>query len=327
MNKLLIVVGPTGTGKTSLGLKLADKLDGEIISADSRQIYQNIDYSTNKLSVNANENGLVEKRDGYWLQNGKKIHLYDVITPQAEFNVSQYLELAYRRCVEIWERNRVPIVVGGTGFYIDVLIGNRGYGKVLPNSALRNELFPMSLGALQLRLNHLDKDFFLTLSEAEKSNRVRLVRFIEIAESVGAVKKGLLFSPMKKLIHENLVGVKIVGLSTNLTGLYERADQWVNQLTRSRQFINEMQYLNSLEQPAFNLVNGIIIKPGLSFVRGELDEQQMRLIITGEIHDYIRRQIKWFRRRVDVGWFDVQDTDWKAKVAAEIGSWYDANGE
>src|SRR3972149_785788 len=120
MKKLLVIVGPTGTGKTDLALGLAKKFNGEIVSADSRQIYIGMDIGTGKLEVRSKISDVrdVRKEKGSWIVDGIPIHLYDLIAPDETFSVATYQQLAYKKIADIHKRSKLPILVGGTGLYI-----------------------------------------------------------------------------------------------------------------------------------------------------------------------------------------------------------------
>ncbi|MBP6884548.1 MAG: tRNA (adenosine(37)-N6)-dimethylallyltransferase MiaA, partial [Candidatus Pacebacteria bacterium] len=179
MEKLIIVAGPTSSGKTSYAIKLAKKIGGEVISADSRQVYKGL----NLLS------GKVTKKE----MAGIPHHLLDITNPKKIFSVSDYQKLANKAIADILSRNKVPIICGGTGFYIDAIVYDRILPEVPPNKKLRAilekktivELFKMLVKLDPARANTIDKD-----------NPVRLIRAIEIAKALGSVPK--LSKPISK---------------------------------------------------------------------------------------------------------------------------------
>ena len=124
--KILVICGPTASGKTSLGIKCAKKFNGEIISADSMQIYKKLDIGTAKPT----------KEEVSQAQH----HLIDIVNPDESFNVAEYRVLAKNTIIDFFENKKIPIIVGGTGFYIDSLISNYSYGNAEKNIDLRNEL-------------------------------------------------------------------------------------------------------------------------------------------------------------------------------------------
>src|SRR4030042_4195077 len=114
MKKLLVIVGPTGTGKTNLALGIAKKFDGELVSADSRQVYTGMDDGTGKIDLRSKISD-IRREEGKWVVDGVPIHLYDLITPDKTFSVAEFQQRAYEAIAEIHERNKLPILVGGTG--------------------------------------------------------------------------------------------------------------------------------------------------------------------------------------------------------------------
>ena len=171
-SKILVVCGPTATGKSDRAVELALERNGEIISADSRQIYKGLDIGSGKIT----------KRE----MKGVPHYLLDVISPKKVFSVADFQNQAYKHIDDILKRGKLPIICGGTGFYLQSIID----GIVLPgieaNKKLRVSLEKKDLAELQLILKNLDKKRF---AEIDTKNKVRLVRAIEIACAIGKVPK------------------------------------------------------------------------------------------------------------------------------------------
>jgi tRNA dimethylallyltransferase len=163
VNKLLIISGPTATGKTALAVKLAKKYSGELISADSRQIYRGMDLGTGKDHP-----------------TDVKLHLIDIINPDQPFSVAQYRQLALKKIQEIQSKIKLPIIVGGTGQYIDSIINPQPTFHIRPNNLLRFFLNKLSIKYIQSIYKLLDKNSFESLNNSEKNNPHRLIRKIEI---------------------------------------------------------------------------------------------------------------------------------------------------
>lgn len=172
MDKIIILTGPTASGKTALSIKLAGKFDGEIISADSRQVYKGLTVGTDKVK----------------LKNGKAVgirhHLIDIASPKRTFTVAQWKKLAERAISAIHKQNKIPLIVGGTGFYIEALLYNLDFPAVKPKAALRKGLAKLSLAQLMKNLEYLDPERAATV---DPHNKVRLIRAIEIAMAIGKV--------------------------------------------------------------------------------------------------------------------------------------------
>ena len=151
--KVLVVCGPTGVGKTSLALRLAKKFDGEIISADSRQVYKEMDIGTGKDHPEE-----------------MKIHLIDVVIPNQEFSVAQYVDLAWKAIKDIWKREKLPIIVGGTGFYIKGLIDGIETLGVPPDWKLRKKLSNLDIKKLREILEKTCPERMRGMNESDRNN-------------------------------------------------------------------------------------------------------------------------------------------------------------
>ncbi len=183
--KLLIIVGPTASGKTKLALKFAKKFNGELISGDSRQIYKEMDIGTGKdLPKNSTyENRIInKKRTKVYKNNNVLIWGLDLIDPDQDFSVSQWLKFTKAVINNIWKRQKLPIVVGGTGFWIKTLLKGIEWGNIKPNPKLRKILEKLSVSELQDELKKYSKEFQKKLSLSDWKNPRRLIRRIEIAD-------------------------------------------------------------------------------------------------------------------------------------------------
>jgi tRNA dimethylallyltransferase len=178
---ILVIVGPTASGKTGLAIKLAKERNGEVISADSRQVYKGLDIGTGKVTTAE--------------MDGVKHHLLDVADPKKVFSVSDFQKLGRSAILDIHSRGKLPIVAGGTGFYIQALVDGLVLPEVPPNKTLRKRLEKLSLPELLSELKALDEQRLLTV---DTNNPVRIIRAIEIAEALGKVPP--LKSKTKKLL-------------------------------------------------------------------------------------------------------------------------------
>jgi len=170
--KIIVVCGPTATGKSDYAVVLAKKIGGEIISADSRQVYRGLDIGSGKIT----------KRE----MKGVPHHLLDVANPKRVFSVAQYKRLADKAIQNILKRGKVPIICGGTGFYIDAAVYEQSLPEVSPNVLLRKKLEKYSVEKLAKKLEKLDPERFQTI---DTQNKVRLIRALEIAKALGKVPK------------------------------------------------------------------------------------------------------------------------------------------
>ena len=161
--KLIIIIGPTGSGKSSLAVNLARQFNGEVISADSRQVYKGLNIGSGKIT----------KRE----MKGVPHYLLDVASPKKTFTITQYQKLASIALNKIWQKNKLPILCGGTGFYVHAVLSGTSYQSVKPNLKLRRALEKLSAQELFNKLKKLDLKRAATI---QKENKRRLIRALEI---------------------------------------------------------------------------------------------------------------------------------------------------
>ena len=298
MKKILVVCGPTATGKTSLAVSLAEKFNGEIISADSRQVYQGLDIGTGKdkekISV--------------------PVWLLDVISPKFQFSVFDWFKLAEKKITDIWKRGKLPIVVGGTGLYIKALVDGIGTLDISPDKRLRMELNKLGVKELQLRLKNLSPDVFNNLNHSDKNNPRRLIRKIEIVLS--GDKKDF----------ANKGGVKadflMVGLTAPRDVLYQRIDHRVKQRIESG-LVDEIKGLLdrgiAWDNPGMNTLAYKEFKP---FFEGKLSLEDAIERWKFNEHAYARRQLTWFKRDKRIRWFNLTGNALKRRVTRFVEKWY-----
>ena len=189
--KILIITGPTATGKTELAIKLAKKFNGEIVNADSRQVYQGMDIGTGKDIENnskiKNQNVKLHIKNqkftiGFRLKNNIPVWLVDICKPDYVFNVGEYQKFARLVIYDIQNRRKLPIIVGGTGLYIRSIIEPLNKISIPPNEKLRQQLNDFTVKQLQNKLHQLNKNKFESLNNSDRNNPRRLIRAIEIEE-------------------------------------------------------------------------------------------------------------------------------------------------
>lgn len=282
--KIVCIVGPTAVGKSSFAVEYALEHNGEIISADSRQVYKGLDIGTGKITTEE--------------MKGIPHHLLDVASPLTQFNVEQFRELAQKAIIAITSRGKLPIICGGTGFYIDSLVYNIAYPDVPHNEELRGSLEGKTPKELFEKLERIDYDFAQTLNNSEKNNRQRLVRFIELAYTLGKVPPrgkpetlydvtwiGLRMSPecLRERIHRRLLDRIEQGMIKEAERLYKEGVTW----KRMDELGLEYRYL------AIHL-------------KGHLTLKEMIQELEMEIWHYAKRQIVWFKRNKDIEWVEVK---------------------
>lgn len=280
MNKVLVIAGATSTGKTSLALQKAKEMkDVLVISADSRQIYKYFDIGTNKLPLNSNYK--ISKHDGYWTFDDITIHGYDITTPDKTFSVFDYL--TYVNKLITTKKPKNVIIVGGSGFYINALVGESTLQNFPPNPELRDQLQNKSLLELQNTLTSLNIQM---PNYSESQNKQRIIRTIEKYYDTKNHKK-ITESALKNYQKSYTY------LSLPRKELYAKVDGWIDTIWRDLA-VETTNLLNSKYKNC-KLLKGIIYKSVVSAIQGE---KEMDCIQRAkfDLHAYIRRQETWFKK-------------------------------
>lgn len=275
--KVIVVVGPTASGKSALGVELALRYNGEIISADSRQIYRGLDIGTAKITQE-------EKR-------GVPHHLIDIRDPGETYTVQQFADDAGSIIADIARRGKLPIIVGGTSFYIDTLLGRIMPAPVEPDPQLRAELEDEDASALMERLRMLDP---VRSESIDASNKRRLIRAIEIASALGSVPHPeAAESPYDALI----LGIKIE--KEELRKRYAaRATAWL-----ATGFKDEVARLHASGITASRLRElGFEYGLGRELLEGQLDEDSFIDRFIEKNWQYAKRQYTWLKRDSAIHW-------------------------
>ena len=310
MKKLLVVVGPTGTGKTDLALEFAKKLDGEIISADSRQIYKGMDIGTGKITVDQK----ITKHEGYWLVDGIPVYLYDVANPDSPFSVAQFQQLAYEKIHEIQSKNKLPILVGGTGLYVRAVVQGLKVPQVEPDKKLRSKLEKKPLPMLLTELEKVDPKAYL---KVDKSNLRRVIRALEVFYKTGQPISSL---AQKYKPHFDTLQI---GLTAPREILYEktdeRVDKWFDQW-----FINEVRGLSKKYDSNLPSMSSLGYRQIISYLNRKIPLERAVQRIKFDHHGYIRRQFTWFKKEVGITWFDISQPSFKEKAYLFVLEWINA---
>lgn len=276
-----VIVGPTGIGKSQLAFELAKKLGGEIVVADSRQVYQRLDIATNKPSDD-------QRRE-------VRYHMIDFVDPATNFNAAQFVEGARRAIEDIASRGRLPIVEGGTMLYVDALCDGFSLAGIPPNPTLRAELERLEVASLCDRLLALDRDPGVDLD-----NPVRMIRAIEILEAAGP--------PLRRLRTRKPPPWR--ALRIGLTAGVDVIDQRLEARSRrqvERGLVAETQAaLDSGVPPSAPVLTGIGYAEALAHIRGELTLEELPDAMARSNRRYARRQLRWWRRDARVRWFEVE---------------------
>ncbi len=270
--KVIVILGQTATGKSALAVKLARKIGGEIISADSRQVYKGLDVGTGKIT----------KKE----MKGMSHHLLDVVSPKKKFTVAEYKKLAEEKIKEIIARGNTPIICGGTGFYIDAITKGIILPEVPPNNKLRKILEKQSTEKLFKILQKLDKN---RAKSIDKFNKVRLVRAIEIAKYLGKVPKITQATPVYKFIK--------IGLFLPKDILKKRMEKRVKEMFNKK---NHGGLLNEIKK----LKKAGISDKRLKELGFEYYNPTYESVVL-ETLKYVKRQMTWFKRDKEIKWFNA----------------------
>lgn len=274
--KILVIVGPTASGKTSLSIELAKKFNGEVVSADSRQVYKGLDIGTGKVTEAE--------------MQGVPHHLLDVADPQNVYTVADYVRDGHVAIADILSRGKLPIIVGGTFFYIDALLGAVSTPEVPPNPELREELEKHSNEELLEILKEKDGARAETI---DPNNQRRLIRAIEIASALGSVPKTHameLYSALTLGIH-----IEKEDLLKNIhTRLIERIDAGM---------IEEVVTLhkNGLSYERMTEL-GIEYQYISEYLQDKITKDEMCALIETKSWQYAKRQMTWLKRNKNIQW-------------------------
>lgn len=281
MTRIPVIVGPTGIGKSQLAFDLAIELDGEIVVADSRQVYQRLDIATSKPSPE--QRRLV------------RYHMIDLVDPANSFNAAQYVQGARRAIADITGRGRPAVVEGGTMLYVDALCDGFTLTGIPPNGALRAELERLDSKAVRDRLLALDPDPGVDLQ-----NPVRVIRAIEILAAAGP--------PLRRLRTRTPPPWEAlrIGLTAPLEFIDRRLDER-SRLQVKRGLVAETQAALDAGVPVTAAVlTGIGYAEALAHLRGELTLDELPPAMAASNRRYARRQLRWWRRDRRVRWFEAE---------------------
>src|SRR3989344_2779257 len=314
MTKTLIIYGPTATGKTALAIELAKKHNGEIISTDSRQVYKGLDIGTGKVSFDSK----VEKHEGYWIVDGVKIHGFDLVNPGQRFSVADFLTFANSSIVQTIKLNKLPIIVGGTGFYIKALIKGIGLIGIPLNPELRQQLEKLSTTDLYQKLLEINPKRAKAMNESDRANPRRLVRAIEIA----LANKKLETRNQKLATRPYSLDTFIVGLIAPNDYLYTKVDQWLNERL-SHGMIDEVKsLLDQKVKPQWLDDLGLEYRWLTRYLLRQITKEEAINRLRGDIHSFIRRQKTWFRQFPNIYLFDISKPSWRQKLEKIVSLCY-----
>lgn len=293
--KVLVILGTTASGKTRLGVELAARFNGEIISADSRQVYRGMDIGTGK-----------DLKEYQFAGQKIKYHLIDVVLPQDKFDLSQYQKLANQAIKQVLERGKLPIIVGGSGLYLQALINNYQLTDAKPDLKKRAVLEKLSAPELFKKIEAIKPEFAQRINNSDRHNARRLVRYLEIVSQglEGQVKKQA--SPYEFLIF---------GLTWPDKTLRQRIEYRILERLEKEGMIAEVKRLNQTGLSWEKLKSfGLEYKFISQHLLGELSYQEMIAKLTTASYRFAKRQKTWFRRFEKQG----NQIDWLKDLRAGV---------
>ena len=323
MKKILVIYGPTATGKTDLALQLARKFQGELISADSRQVYRSLDIGTGKLSMEQLNDSKVKRFKGFWIVNGVKIHGFDLVNPQQEFSVADFIKFASKAIGQVIKSNHLPIVVGGTGFYIKSLIDGLQSIGISPNEKLRKDLEKLSTEELYRKLLKVDPIRAKDMNESDRQNPRRLVRAIEIATHKKDQVSDTRYQVRTKYKIPDAKYL-LIGLTAPNDFLFTKADDWLKKRMENGLTEEVESSIRSGVSSSWLESLGLEYRWITRFLIKRITKDQAMQRLRGDIHDYIRRQKTFFRQfaGLNIQIFDISENTWQNKLEKKVKSWY-----
>lgn len=287
---LVILTGPTAVGKTALSIKLASEIGGEIISADSMQVYRQMDIGSAKIKP--------EEMDGI------PHHLIDILEPEEEFNVCLFERLALEAMEQIYERGHIPVVVGGTGFYVQALLYQIDFTEEETDTAFRDKLWQLGEEKgnhyLHELLRKVDPE---SAEEIHENNRKRVIRALEFYENSG---KPISTHNKEQRQKTSAYNSCYFVLTDDRKKLYERIESRVDQML-SKGLVDEVRTLKERGCNASMIsMQGLGYKEILEYLDGRCSLLEAVEKIKKETRHFAKRQLTWFRREKDVIWLDKQ---------------------
>lgn len=288
--KIIVICGPTASGKTALSIQLAKKIDGEIVSADSMQIYEDMDVGTAKPSIEEME--------------GIKHYLIGNVSPTVRYSVANFKKDAINAINEIIQKGKTPIIVGGTGLYVDSLVQGIEYDDTEIDLEYRNQLEEVAkehgLDYLYNKAIQIDPTAMEKISNNDKK---RIFRVLEIYHATGKTKTMQEYESKQK---ENPYDYKVFAIDMDRKKLYERINKRVD-IMIANGLVDEVKKLISKYSELPTAIQGLGYKEVVLYLNNEITYDEMVEKIKLETRHYAKRQLTWFRRNKDITWINGLD--------------------
>lgn len=306
MNKVMIIVGPTASGKTKLSIELAKRINGEIISADSMQIYKYMDIGTAKP----------DQEEMSSIQH----YLIDEVTPEEEFSVARYQELALKYIELILSKGKIPVIVGGTGLYINSLVYNINFTETISDWELREKLKAEALEKgneyLHQKLKEIDPE---AAGKIHVNDLKRIIRAIEVFEYT---RKPISYHQEISRSLPPKYDFVIAGLTMEREKLYERINQRVDRMFE-KGLIDEVKKLTTLGYDKNSVaMQGLGYKEILSYLQGEISLEDAVYVIKRDTRHYAKRQLTWFKRTENIVWIHTDEYENENEILEWLTSYF-----
>ena len=290
-NHVIVICGPTASGKTSLGIEIAKRINGEIISADSMQLYKYMNVGTAKPTEEEKE--------------GIPHHMLDICTPDEEYNVSRYKEDATKCIEDIISRGKTPIIVGGTGLYIDTLVRGIEFNEIENDIEYRNQLEEMvKENGIDFLFEELTKVDPESAKQIDKNNVRRVIRALEIYKVTGRKKSDL----DKESVKGSKYNFQVYGILWDREILYNRINERVDIMLNTG-LVEEVKELREKYNLSKTALQGIGYKEVIKYLDNEYSYEDMVNAIKQESRRYAKRQMTWFNHMDYVEWLDGNDKE------------------
>ena len=290
-NKVIVICGPTASGKTALSIELAKQINGEIVSCDSMQIYKDMDIGTAKPTLEE--------------MQGIKHYLIGCVPPEERYSVADYKTDAKKAIKEIIEKGKMPIIVGGTGLYLDSLIYEIEYQDIKLDEEYRKkleeEVEEKGLEVLYEKAKQIDEKAIEKISPNDKK---RILRILEIYHATGKTKTEQEIESRKKEVEYDY---KVYALDWDRQKLYDRINKRVDMMIEQG-LIEEVKQILEKYDTFPTAMQGLGYKEVVDYLKGKLTKEEMIEKIKMETRRYAKRQLTWFRKNKQTIWLNAENT-------------------
>ena len=284
--KVIVICGPTASGKTALSIELAKKINGEVVSADSMQIYKDMNIGTAKPTIEEIQ--------------GIKHYLIDFVSPEERYSVAQYKQDAKKAIREIISKGKIPIIVGGTGLYVDSLIYEIEYNDIKLDEKYREELEQLAeeQGLQKLYKKALEIDP-IAMEKISENDKKRIIRVLEIYKATGKTKTQQEEESRKPVEYD----YKVFAINWDREILYERINKRVD-IMIEQGLIEEVKKVLQKYEKFPTAMQGLGYKEVVDYLNGIYTKEEMIEKIKMETRRYAKRQLTWFRKNKQTIWLD-----------------------